>query len=333
MTTSQLAGAALFVALSFAADIRLVVAFALAVAAAQVPFTPAASAAVASLVREEQLCWANGLMAGATNVGMVVGPVAAGLLLTVGGTALVFQINAIALLLSAGFVATTRGTFGQGRQRTPGMRYGAGFVTILHDAHLILLVSTGALTFVAFGIAIVADPPLAARFGAGPIGYALLTSVYGAGALCGSLLASRRLNARVEGLALVAGTALLAVSIAAIAIVPSFSGIVLVGGLAGLGHGVTVAAWYGLVQRATTDSVRGRVLGASQAVEQSSAALAIVAGAFLVNELGAQLVYVVPGVTLAVAAATAALALRAGPYGSARRTNLVIRKRVDHLGA
>lgn len=258
---------------------------------------------------------------------------AAGLLLTVGDTALVFQINAIALLLSAGFVATTRGTFGEGRQRTPGMRYGAGFVTILHDAHLILLVSTGALTFVAFGIAIVADPPLAARFGAGPIGYALLTSVYGAGALCGSLLASRRLNARVEGLALVAGTALLAVSIAAIAIVPSFSGIVLVGGLAGLGHGVTVAAWYGLVQRATTDSVRGRVLGASQAVEQSSAALAIVAGAFLVNELGAQLVYVVPGVTLAVAAATAALALRAGPYGSARRTNLVIRKRVDHLGA
>jgi hypothetical protein len=85
------------------------------------------------------------------------------------------------------------------------------------------------------------------------------------------------------------------------------------------------------VQRTTTDGVRGRVLGASQAVEQSSAALAMVAGAFLVEELGAQLVYLVPGVTLAMAAATAALALK--PYGSARRTKLVMRKRVDHLGA
>ena len=60
------------------------------------------------------------------------------------------------------------------------MRGGAGFGTILHDAHLTLLVSAGALTFVAFGIVIVADPPLASRFGAGPIGYTLLTSVYGA---------------------------------------------------------------------------------------------------------------------------------------------------------
>jgi MFS family permease len=332
MTSSQLAGAALFVALSFATDIRLVVALAIAVAAAQMPFTPAASAAVPSLVMEEQLCWANGLMAGAMNVGMVVGPAAAGLLLSVGGTALVFQINAIALLLSAGFVSTTTGTFGERRQRTWGMRSGAGFVTILHDAQLILLVSTGALTFAAFGIAVVADPPLAAQFGAGPIGYALLTSVYGAGALCGSLLASRRLNACVEGLALVAGTTLLAVSIAAIAILPSFTAIVLIGGVAGLGHGVNAAAWYGLVQRTTKDSVRGRVLGASQAVEQSSAALAMVAGAFLVNELGAQLVYVVPGGILAAAAATATLALGSRTHSSARHTSLVVRKRVDHLG-
>jgi MFS family permease len=310
MTSSQLAAATLFVALSFAADIRLVVALALAVAAAQVPFMPASSAAVPNLVRGDQLCWANGLMAGATSVGMVVGPVAAGLLLTVGGTVLVFQISTIALLLSAGLVSSTAGTFGETRQRSRGVPCGAGFVTILHDARLTLLVSTGALTFVAFGIAIIADPPLASVFGAGAIGYALLTSVYGAGALAGGLLASRLLNARVEGCALVAGTALLAVSIAAIAILPSFSAIVLVGGVGGLGSGVSVAAWYGLVQRATPDELRGRVLGAGQAFEQSSAALAMVAAAFLVKELGAQLVFIVPGGTLAMAAATAALVVK-----------------------
>ena len=213
------------------------------------------------------------------------------------------------------------------------MRCGAGFGTILHDAHLTLLVSAGALTFVAFGIVIVADPPLASRFGAGPIGYTLLTSVYGAGALSGGVLASRLLNARLEGAAFVAGTVLLGVSFAAIAFLPSFVAIVLVGGVGGLGHGVTVAAWYGLVQRATADSVRGRVIGASQAFEQCAAALAMVAGAFLVDEMGAQLSYVVPAGALAVAAATAALALKSGPYGSARGTGFVLRKRVDHLGA
>lgn len=297
------------------------------------PFTPASSAAVPNLVKEEQLCWANGVMAGATSVGMVVGPAAAGLLLTVGGTALVFHLNAIALLLSAGFVSSIPGTFDAARRRSRGMCRGAGFVTTLHDAHLALLVSAGALTFVAFGIVIVADPPLASRFGAGPIGYTMLTSVYGAGALSGSLLASRLLNARLEGPAFVAGTVLLGVSFAAIAMLPSFLAIVLAGGVGGAGHGVNVAAWYGLVQRATTDSVRGRVLGASQAFEQCAAALATVAGAFLVNEMGAQLVYVVPGGALAVAAATAALALKSGPYSSARGTGLVSRKRVDHLGA
>ncbi len=314
MGWSQLAGAALFVALSFAADVRLVVVLALAVAAVQVPFVPASSAAVPNLVMKEQLCWANGLMAGATNAGMVAGPVAAGLVLTLGGMVLVFEINAIALLLSTSFVLFTAGTFGEARRRPQGMSCGAGFVTILRDSQLTVLVCTGTLTFVAFGIAIVADPPLAAGFGAGAIGYALLTSVYGAGALSGGLLASRLLDATLEGRALVAGTVSLAVSIAAIAALPSFPAIVVVGGVGGVGHGVSGAAWYGLVQRTTIDEVRGRVLGASQAFEQSAAALAMVAGAFLVKELGAQLVYVVPGVILAIAAATAALALKSWPH-------------------
>jgi MFS family permease len=330
MTWSQLAGAGLLVALSFAADVRLVVPLALAVAAAQAPFPTAATAAVPNLVVREQLCWANGLIAGATSVGMVVGPAAAGLLLALGSTALVFQISAIALLLSAGLAWFTAGASGSARRRSPARRCGAGFATILHRAHLALLVITGALTFVAFGVVVVADPLLAAQFGAGPIGYTLLTSVYGAGAVFGSLLASRLLTPRLEGRALVTGTAVLAVSIAAIAALPSFPAIVVVGGVGGLGHGVAAAAWYGLVQRATTDDVRGRVLGASQAVEQISAALAMVAAAFLVTDLGAQLVYVVPGAALAAAATTAAVALRAGAAGSARRTRLILREGVDH---
>jgi MFS family permease len=329
MTWSPLAGAALLVALSFAADVRLVVALALAVAAAQAPFPPAAAAAVPNLVVPDQLCWANGLIAGATSAGVVVGPAVAGVLLALGGTALVFRVSAIALLLSAGLVSRTAGAFG----RSSAVRGGAGFATILHDARLALLTITGALTFVAFGVAVVADPPLAARFGAGPIGYTLLTSVYGAGAVFGSLLASRLLTPRLEGRALVAGTALLGISIAAIAALPSFPAIVVVGGVGGLGHGVHVAAWYGLVQRATPDELRGRILGASQAVEQLSAAAAMVAAAFLVNELGAQLVYVVPGGVLAAAGATAAVAVEWGPAGSARHPPLVLRERVDHLRA
>jgi MFS family permease len=333
MTWSPLAGAALLVALSFAADVGLVVALALAVAAAQAPFPPAAAAAVPNLVVPDQLCWANGVIAGATSAGVVVGPAVAGVLVALGGTALVFRVSAIALLLSAGLVSRTAGAFGSARGRSPAVRGGTGFATILHDARLALLTITGALTFVAFGVAVVADPPLAAQFGAGPIGYTLLTSVYGAGAVFGSLLASRLLTPRLEGRALVAGTALLAISIAAIAALPWFPAIVMVGGVGGLGHGVNVAAWYGLVQRATPDEVRGRVLGASQAVEQLSAAAAIVAAAFLVNELGAQLVYVVPGGVLAAAAAAAAVAVEWEPAGSARGTPLVLRERMDHLRA
>ena len=103
-------------------------------------------------------------------------------------------------------------------------------------------------------------------------------------------------------------------------------------GVGGLGHGVNVAAWYGLVQRATADSVRGRVIGASQAFEQCAAALAMVAGAFLVDEMGAQLSYVVPGGSRGGRLRRLRLS-EVWALGFSARHGVVLRKRVDHLGA
>ena len=62
---------------------------------------------------------------------------------------------------------------------------------MLADRQRRLLVAVTALSFGAFGVILVADLPLVDRLGGGSVGYALLTTLWGIGAVGGSWAASR----------------------------------------------------------------------------------------------------------------------------------------------
>jgi predicted MFS family arabinose efflux permease len=171
-------------------------------------------------------------------------------------------------------------------------------------------VAAWTIMFFAVDIAWVADAPLAKLFGAGSLGFGLITSLWGIGAVLGAL-AARRLSARAEGLAILAGTFGVTVGYALVAFARSFS--VVLGGemVAGFTDNYGGVAGTNVVQRATPDAIRGRVFGAIGMAGMTANIPAFLAGGLLVGAIGAQGVYLL-GAGLALPAGVIMLsALRA----------------------
>jgi dTMP kinase len=101
---------------------------------------------------------------------------------------------------------------------------------------------------------------LARSFGAGAAGYGVLSGVWSAGVIAGSRLAASVVRTTGEQLALVAGTAAMALAVAAVALLPSFSAIIAAGALAGAGTGIAFAPWLTLMQRKSDDQLRGIIM-------------------------------------------------------------------------
>ena len=160
------------------------------------------------------------------------------------------------------------------------------------------------MSFAAFGVTLVADLPLVDHFDGGSLGYALLTTLWGAGAIAGSWLASR-MPARLERRSLVAGTALMAVSLGSIAVMPNLPAAILVGTVGGVGSGFAFTPWFSLLQRLTPDRDRGTAFAMAETFEQCSFIAGMVAAGAVVEAIGARPTYLVPGGLLAVATALA----------------------------
>ena len=131
------------------------------------------------------------------------------------------------------------------------------------------LVTVTTLTFAAFGVTLVADLPLVDHFDGGSVAYALLTTLWGTGAVVGSALA-RRTPRRLERRALVTGTAAMAVSLASLSVAPSLPVAIGLGTIGGVGSGIAFTPWFSLLQRATPDAERGTVFALAETCEQSA---------------------------------------------------------------
>jgi hypothetical protein len=181
---------------------------------------------------------------------------------------------------------------------------GGGWRRVLADRRRRRLFMVTAASFAAFGITLVADLPLVDHFGGGPVGYALLTTLWGTGAVAGSAAASR-LAARHERRALAAGTAAMAASLASIAVMPSLPAAIAVGTVGGVGSGIAFTPWYSLLQRAAPDAERGTTFAIAETLEQSSFVGGMVVAGMVIGVLGAQATYLLPGGLLLGAMAVA----------------------------
>src|SRR3954468_15208618 len=226
MVVSEIAAGLAYFALVFAREPLLLVVGALAATVLGAPFRTASPAAVPNLVEPTDLAWANGVLATAFNVALVIGPFVGGALVAVWGASLVFAVNTVSFLVSAAVIAWTPGHFGGHAGATAGSAdevastgHGstgsvlAGFGLLVHHPLLGLLGVSSALAYAAFGAALVIDPELARQFDAGSVGYGLLTTVWGAGAVFGAMLAGRKVTPANATRAVVFGMAAMAISL------------------------------------------------------------------------------------------------------------------------
>jgi MFS family permease len=307
MIASELAAGAGWVGLLAVDAPWLLVVLALAATAAGAPFRAASAATIPNLVDDEDLTWANGIVAGSVNGALVVGPLAGGALVAASGADAVFMVNAASFLASAALLGRLPAErTGHRRMHLPVTGILVGFRVVAHHRTLGPLVAVTALSFAAFGVTLVADLPLADHFDAGSVGYGLLTALWGLGAVAGSWAAARWLRSSTEAMGLTLGTAAMAVSLGSIAAIPAFAPIVLVGTIGGIGSGYAFTPWFTMVQRLTEDVHRSRVFAAAEACEQGAFVAGMLAAGWIVEAVGPRATYLVPGMLLALGAAVAA---------------------------
>jgi MFS family permease len=302
MVVAEVAGGVGWLLVLLAGSPLALVLAALAATAANAPFRAASSAAVPNLVGPDQLAWANSVMSTAFNTSLLVGPLVGGVLVGAVGPGSVFGLNAASFLISAVVIARLPGRFAEARPAADGIATPrTSWRRLAADRRRRRLFAVTTLAFAAFGITLVADLPLVDRFGGGSVAYALLTTLWGAGAVAGSVLAAR-LPRRHEPTALVGGAAAMGLSLGALAVAPNLPLAIAVGVVGGAGDGVLFAPWYSMMQRRTPDTERGTAFAMADTLDQTAFVAGMVVAGALVETIGVQATYLFPG-TLMIGAA------------------------------
>ena len=292
-------------------------------------FLPASMAIMPSLLPPESLQAGNGLSGAMMQVGGFAGPVLGGVLVTVGGSAPAFAVDAVTFAVSAATLAAMRlsrsapvatgtaaaGTAAEGTaaEGTAGAESdpdyeptatarGAptsawGLLRRARGLQVLLLVSVLA-NFVISGAFEVALPALAhARFGAA--GYGALIACFGIGTLAGTLAAARagglRSRATAAGLAFLLGAA-------AVTVVPFAGGLpgaaaanLAFGAAAGFGNIIAIT----LLQRWAPPHLLGRVMSLVMLSSLGAFPAAVAIAGVLVRAIGPSPFFPVAGAVFA----------------------------------
>jgi MFS family permease len=276
-----LAGSA---AASFAHERLLVYGFASLVGLSSTLIRPTLQALLPSLARTpHELIASNGATSTIESLGTLVGPLLAGVLVSVAGVGVVFAAGGAAVL--AGAALLTRVNV-EGRIERAGQQLAAGFGAIarVRGTRLVVLLMV-AQTFVrgCLNVLIVVAAFRFMHAGAGAVGY--LTAAIGVGGLAGALgamtLSGRRLAASFAlslvcwgvPIALIAPRPVLAVALVLLAVV-------------GAANSVEDVAGFTLLQRTVADQHLSRVLGIFWGLAMGAVALGSLAAPALVGALG-----------------------------------------------
>jgi hypothetical protein len=256
-------------------ELWMLYAFALVFGVADAFFFPAQTAIVPELVSDEQLARANGIVQGTAQVSVLVGPVAAGVViaalgggataaLTAGiGVALLFDaVTFVVSLATLLFIKPRAHVVAEHDSMLDSIREAARFVWSSRGLRAMILVSLAA-NFLIVGPFEVGMPFIAySRLPEGAAAFGLVTAAFGAGSLVGLLLGSilpapspARFGAVVVLPMAVAGIALAGLSIAGSTLVAAA-----LTGLAGIALGFTNLLSITWIQRRIPQALMGRVM-------------------------------------------------------------------------
>lgn len=273
---------------------------------------PAEFALVPAVAGEDRLVAANGYVEAARYAGLIGGPLAGGVLVATGGTALAMLVDAATFLFVAGAVGAV-----SARRRVeadpPGSELDAartGFRHLRGDGVLALAIGVTTAGVLLMSISIPADPFFAEDdLGAGPAGYAALGTAWGAGMVAGSLVVARRVRMElllagvlagivVQGLGKPVGALAMSLPVACVGYL-----------LGGVGHGVRNVLVRTLIHHRTPDRLRGRVFASYNALRNGAELGALGMGGALVAAAGARPTLLIAGLGQAAIGATALLVL------------------------
>jgi MFS family permease len=292
-------------AAAFADAELLVFALAALVGLASTLIRPTLQALLPSLARTpEELITANGATSTIESLGTLVGPLLAGVLVSVADAGLVFAVGAGALFLGGALLSRVRVEGAVDLASAAGDERGAlgvlaaGFRTIAHASRPRLVVALiVAQTFVRGCLNVLIVVAAFQVFDAGGEGVGYMTAAIGVGGLVGAVgamtLGGRRL-AVIFGLALVCW----GVPIALIAPWPHLTVAIFMLAVVGAANSVEDVAVFTLLQRIVPDEVLTRVLGIVWALAMGGVALGSIAAPALVEGIGPRPAFVVIGVIL-----------------------------------
>ena len=287
----------------FAGSVPLVFAFAAVVGLAATLVRPALQALLPSLARTpEELIAANSATSTLEGLGTLVGPLAAGVLVSLTDVGVVFAVGAAAFLAAAAMLAgvTVEGLRlrdAVAGETTIRLLLG-GLQAVARKPRPRLLVGLiFAQTFVrgCLNVLIVVAAFRVLDAGAAAVGY--MTAAIGVGGLLGAI-GSATLGR--QKLAVTFGVALVAwgLPIVLLAPLPEIAAALLLLGVVGVANSVEDVAVFTLLQRIVPDDVLTRILGVVWGLAMGGVALGSIAAPLLVAAVGPRAAFVAIGVIL-----------------------------------
>lgn len=264
---------------------------------------------------------ASGMIEGA---GALLGPILAGVLVSLDGPAAVFVATGIgsALAAIAVFPVARRGTAlgsvepfepaGPGEEAPPGIAHElvAGVVTVARDVRLrwvvlLLAVTSGLIGALDIFYAVLAIDVL----GIGDGGIGFLGAATGVGTLAGSAAAVILVGRQRLAIPLLASAALFGGAVAAVGLAPNVALAVALLVTAGVGASVVYVAIQTATQRAAGDDVMSRVFGVEEAAMMAASSLGALAVPVLLAVVPPSGALLIAGLSLPVVAAIGARTL------------------------
>jgi len=266
-------------------------------------FTPAALAAVPSLVEPARAPAATALYGAIADVGFILGPAIAAIVLLAGGPETILLINALTFALSGLVLLGIR--FGEapapvavGGPRASLLgeaRHGVGLIVRMVGIRAVVAASAAMLLFA--GLFNVAELPFVQdELSGGDAGFAALVAIYGLGFVGGSLSGGRGGTPIELKRRFLAGLAVVSAGFLAAGAAPGVLVACLGFVVAGIGNGLILVYERLLIQTIVPDELMGRAFGVKDGLTAWTFAAAFVAAGGLVEVLGPRSVVLVAGV-------------------------------------
>ena len=249
---------------------------------------PTRSALVVHLVDRDALVGANALWQLLAQVGTVVGPSLAGLLLARIGLASLYWIDTATFAAALSSVLVLRG--GGGRAERGGLTAAAllGGLRHIRSDQVLQAVYLVDLSAMVFGMPRALFPALGlGRFHGGATAVGLLYAAPGAGALLGALLTGRAARVRRQGRAVLVAVAVWGGAIAAFGLVPLLGAALVLLAVAGAADVVSALYRGTILQLEAPDALRGRIQAVQWAVVTGGPRLGDVESAGVAAGIGA----------------------------------------------